>query len=327
MKRTAKLFASIFCAIAALVQTSPAWAATTITVTADKASGTYEAPFSVTLTASDPKARIWYVFDPKAPPGDALPYEKPIRITKSTPLLYFAVADLKNESKVERRDYVIPVTTLRIAEIASIAHDAKSVPVTIQNYGTATAKLAGWTLRTGLETKTFTVGSVAPGASATYVVAYSEGAVALSSPDGEIRSTASVVREAEKPASTVNDTPQTVAVATPSKPVTKPSPEAARPAGSPTSATPESQPESKPAPAETPSQIPISSEETPNSAEPPAPAATQAPTTAPTLSVKASAAESGGASEANKRVAIAVFGIIAAGVLARIASIVRKRRG
>lgn len=316
MKRTAKLFASVLCAIAALVQTSaPAWAATTITVTADKASGTYEAPFSVTLTASDPKARIWYVFDPKAPPGDALPYEKPIRITKSTPLLYFAVADLKNESKVERRDYVIPVTTLRIADIAPVAHDAKSVPVTIQNYGSATAKLAGWTLRTGTETKSFTVGSVAPGASATYVVAYADGAVTLSSPDGEIRSTASVVREAEKPASTVNDTSQTVAVATP-KPVSKPTAET-KPAVSPTETSePATAPKSEPAPSpEAPSESVPSVSESPDAA------------TSPALPIKASAAESGGDSQTRKSVAIALFGIIAAGVVARIASIARKRRG
>ena len=135
MKRTAKLFASIFCAFSALASAgSSAWAATTITVTASKPSGTYDAPISVTLTASDPSAKIWYVFDPKAPPGDALPYSKPLRIEKSTPLLYFAYVDKEHESKVERKDYVISPVTLRIEDGVSVANDAKNVTVVLRNF-------------------------------------------------------------------------------------------------------------------------------------------------------------------------------------------------
>ncbi len=135
MKRTAKLFASIFCAFSALASAgSSAWAATTITVTASKPSGTYDAPISVTLSASDPAAKIWYVFDPKAPPGDALPYVKPLRIEKSTPLLYFAYVDKEHESKVERKDYVIAPVTLRIEDGVSVANDAKNVTVVLRNF-------------------------------------------------------------------------------------------------------------------------------------------------------------------------------------------------
>lgn len=135
MKRTVKLFASAICALSALASAcSMAWAATTITVTADKNSGTYDAPISVVLKASDPAAKIWYTFNPKAPPGDALPYVKPLRIDKTTPLLFFAYVDKENESKVEREDYVIAPVTLKIADGVEIAHDATYVTVVLQNY-------------------------------------------------------------------------------------------------------------------------------------------------------------------------------------------------
>lgn len=135
MKRTAKLFASAICALSALASAcSMAWAATTITVTADKDSGTYDAPISVVLKASDPAAKIWYTFNPKAPPGDALPYVKPLKIDKSTPLLFFAYVDKENESKVEREDYVIAPVTLKIADGIEIAHEAAYVTVVLQNY-------------------------------------------------------------------------------------------------------------------------------------------------------------------------------------------------
>lgn len=222
MKRTAKLFASLVCAISALASAvSPAWAATTITVTADKASGTYDAPFSVTLTASDPSAKIWYVFDPKAPPGDALPYTKPLFIDHSTPLLYFAYVDKENESKVERRDYVVLPTTLKIQDGVEIEHGATVVTLTLQNYGSAAVPLSGWTLRTDLENRSFPAGSVSVPANsvANFTLPYSDGAVTLSSPDGDIRSTAGVTRKPEvapaadpKPVASIKPS-KTVAVA------------------------------------------------------------------------------------------------------------------
>lgn len=177
MKRTAKLFASILSALATLnFAVSPAFAATTLTVTADKASGTYDAPISVTLKASDPAAKIWYTFNPKAPPGDALPYSKPLRIDKTTPLLYFAYVDKENESKVERKDYVIAPVTLKIEGGIEIAHDAKYVTVDLQNYGPAAVPLAGWTIRTDMGSRTFSKSavSIAAGAKSDFTLPYSE---------------------------------------------------------------------------------------------------------------------------------------------------------
>lgn len=177
MERTAKLFASIFCAFSALASAvSPAWAATTITVTASKPSGTYDAPISVSLAASDPAAKIWYTFNPKAPPGDALPYSKPLKIDKTTPLLYFAYVDKEHESKIEREDYVIAPVTLRIEDGVSIANDAKNVTVVLQNYGPAPVPLAGWTLRTDLESRTFSKSavSVPAGSKTDFTLPYSE---------------------------------------------------------------------------------------------------------------------------------------------------------
>lgn len=110
-------------------------AATTVTVTADKPSGSYEAPITVTLSASDPAAKIWYVTDPNASPGDSLPYLKPIRIEKSSALLFFAIVDRNNESKVERRDYGIVPLTLELLQPNPIASDAKTVSVSMRNVG------------------------------------------------------------------------------------------------------------------------------------------------------------------------------------------------
>lgn len=177
MKRTAKLFASAICAFSTLASAcSMAWAATTITVTADKNSGTYDAPIYVTLKASDPAAKIWYVFDPKAPPGDALPYSKPLRIEKSTPLLFFAYVDKEHESKVERKDYVISPVTLRIEDGVSVANEAKNVTVVLRNFGPIAVSLAGWTLRTDLDARTFSKGavSIAAGSKADFTLPYSE---------------------------------------------------------------------------------------------------------------------------------------------------------
>lgn len=177
MKRTAHFFASILCAFSVLAfSVSPTWAATTITVAASKSSGTYDAPISVTLTASDPAAKIWYTFNPKAPPGDALPYSKPLRIDKTTPLLYFAYVDKENESKIKREDYVIAPVTLRIEDGISMANDAKNVTVILKNFGTAPVPLAGWTLRTDLESRTFSKSavSVPTGSKTDFTLPYSE---------------------------------------------------------------------------------------------------------------------------------------------------------
>ncbi len=162
MNRTATLFASLLCVASSLIgwTVSPAFAATTITVTASKDSGTYESPFWVTLKASDPKAKIWYVFNPKAPPGDALPYTGPLFIDKSTPLLYFAYVDKENESKVERKDYVVMPTSLKIREGIEIPHDAKTVTFSLENFGRFPVPLAGWTIRTSESSRTFFAGAV-----------------------------------------------------------------------------------------------------------------------------------------------------------------------
>lgn len=132
-QRIAKILTS---ALVAFSVVSPVSAATTVTVKADKPSGTYEAPFDVRIQASDPTAKIWYAFDPNGSPGDALPYSKPIRIEKSTPLLFFAYTDYEHESKIERRDYVVlSPTTLRFKDASvSIAAEAADFSVTVENF-------------------------------------------------------------------------------------------------------------------------------------------------------------------------------------------------
>lgn len=107
------------------------------------------------LTASDPAAKIWYVLDANATPNDMLPYISPIRIETSTPLLFFAYTDTKNESKIERRDYTISLpTTLQFSQsVAEIPSDASSVSVTIENSGDRDIPVSGWILRTDIETQ------------------------------------------------------------------------------------------------------------------------------------------------------------------------------
>jgi hypothetical protein len=179
-------------------------AATTLIIEADKPSGTYESPISVTLTASDPKAKIWYVFDPNSGPNDALPYSTPVRIEKSTPFLFFAYTDLKNESKIERRDYVIKLpTTLRFSEgTVEIAAGATNIAPEIFNFGSIEVSLAGWAVLTDKGRTLLPAGTTVPAGGKYRLpsLPYGEGGINLMSGDGEVRSVLSVTRKpAEKP--------------------------------------------------------------------------------------------------------------------------------
>ncbi len=179
-----------------------AFAATTITVDADKPSGTYDTPFEVRLSASDAAAKIWYTFNPNGSPGDALPYSRPIRIEKSTPLLFFAYTDTQHESKIERRDYVVlSPTTLRFErESLSIPSEASEISISVENFGDAPVRLSGWIVRTGAGKFAIDREVTLPGGAKTDFgpVAYSGGAAILSSPDGDILDTLPITREPPK---------------------------------------------------------------------------------------------------------------------------------
>ncbi len=84
--------------------------------------------------------------------------------------------------------------------------------------------MAGWTIRTDSGSRTFSKSAVSipAGSKSDFTLPYSEGAVTLTSPDGEIRSTATVVRKAPEPVATqapASDTPKPVNVAPPVKDV------------------------------------------------------------------------------------------------------------
>lgn len=69
--------------------------------------------------------------------------------------MFFAYVDKENESKIERRDYVIQPVSLKIADGIEIANDAANVTVTLKNTGAYPVPLAGWTIRTDLSSRTF----------------------------------------------------------------------------------------------------------------------------------------------------------------------------
>jgi hypothetical protein len=294
-------------------------AATTITVDADKASGHYSAPISVTLTASDPAAKIWYVFDPNGTPGDALPYSGPIRIEKSTPLLFFAYTDTQNESVIERRDYDIAApSTLQFRDNAvAIPKTANSVQLAVKNFGAEAVTLSGWVIRTDMETRTLEGSELATGTSKAFVLAYSEGAAILSSPDGEIQSTVPILRQAEVPSAAVAvlkkahkvaEAPKSAALPIVKKPAETPAPAVTESGTQPVVET------SAPAPAPTTNE-----------------AVTEIPPRIPSAQdagpgIKASAAESAPASGNQKTVVLAVLLILAGGTLARIVALAIKKK-
>ena len=363
--RIRKGLIATFAVLVGFVSATPATlAATTVSVTADKPSGTYEAPITVSLTASDPAAKIWYVFNPDAPPGDALPYSKPLRIEKSTPLLFFAIVDRDHESKVERRDYAIVPTTLEFLAPDPVAADAETLRISVRNFGKYAVPLKGWAIRTSEESKALPVASVSAGGTATFEIAYSAGAATLSSPDGEIRSTVKVERlppEPPKPRPVTEPAPETPISAPAKKPVVTPAPAVPQPgptapeppaaAGTTTQAAPDNAPISSPAP-----QAPVPASDGTGSAEaapttpvpdtgsPGSTAHGDVPTSpenvlerigaAPTLPplpspdtdpLKASAAESG-TGGAGKTFAFGALAILFSAVVVRIAAIARKRR-
>ena len=81
----------------------------------------------ITLKADNPRAQIWYVTSPSASPGDALRYKKPIRITQSTPIYFFAYVDEQSESKIEKEEYIIVSSSGSSGTTASVSTKTGSI--------------------------------------------------------------------------------------------------------------------------------------------------------------------------------------------------------
>lgn len=78
-------------------------------VSATPGGGTYNAPQSVSLTASNPAATIYYTLDGTDPTPASLVYSGPINISATTTLKYMAVDAAGNASAVATATYVINV--------------------------------------------------------------------------------------------------------------------------------------------------------------------------------------------------------------------------
>ena len=82
----------------------------------------------ITLKADNPRAQIWYVTSATASPGDALRYRKPIRITESQPIYFFAYVDEQTESKIEKEEYIIVSSSGSSGSVAVSSGTASKAP-------------------------------------------------------------------------------------------------------------------------------------------------------------------------------------------------------
>lgn len=84
--------------------------AATIWIETSIPSWNYEKILKVEIKTTDPKAKIFYSFNPNGTPNDFLAYTWAIFIKKSTPLIYWWFIDTQNETKIMQNDYNIYYT-------------------------------------------------------------------------------------------------------------------------------------------------------------------------------------------------------------------------
>jgi hypothetical protein len=157
----------------------------TIFVTASQKTGRYDGPIIVRLTASHPDASIWYTCRRDGTPSDLIKYEKPVLLSKSCAMIYFAYVTTQLESKIERTDFTILYSN-------DIKLETEEDLLLLRNVGKDTVDVGGWELIAG-------TGSIVipPGTSVTPGQSYSVGKVdpasyALKSPEGYVKSELSV---------------------------------------------------------------------------------------------------------------------------------------
>ncbi len=179
---------SLFAIVTTVLTIQSVFAA--ITIETSPAPGIYHAPVKVTLTPSDPAAKIYYSFNPDGGPNDALAYTGPILIKSSTPLVYFGFVTMDNESKVLIDDYIIdyPSTIAFWSDITR--ENGKLKNVTLKNTGTGEIDLSYWEIRTQDTTITIPENTVVA-ANSSYTVGDINVAngqsILLASPDGDTK--------------------------------------------------------------------------------------------------------------------------------------------
>jgi hypothetical protein len=153
-----------------------------IFVSASPEGGRYDGPTYVTLTASNPDAQIWYTCRRNGTPADLVQYEKPILLSKSCALNYFAYVDYENESKIERTDYTILYSdSIRL-------ETSKSGMLSLKNTGKETVDIGGWAVIAGTGGLDIPAGTtIAP--QGAYIVGKVDPATyELKSPEGYVKS-------------------------------------------------------------------------------------------------------------------------------------------
>lgn len=99
------------------------------TVTAAPPGGAFDAPLSVTLSASDdvdPSPAIYYTLDGSEPTTASIPYTGPVDLSASTTLNFFAVDASGNASAVVAEEYVI-VGTVASEDFEAVASRLNAV--------------------------------------------------------------------------------------------------------------------------------------------------------------------------------------------------------
>lgn len=117
--------------------------ATNVDVIANPTSGTYHAPFYITLTPTETNAKTFYSFKPDGYPQDAFLYNKPILLKHSSPFIYFSVISTTNESKIKQNNYILEYPTTIHFDAESISGSGK-VQVNLINSGAENVDIGFW---------------------------------------------------------------------------------------------------------------------------------------------------------------------------------------
>jgi len=160
--------------------------ASSVDVTANPPSGTYQSPVYITLTPTDSQAKTFYSFKPDGYPQDAFLYTKPILLKNSSPFIYFSIINTTNESKIKQNNYIIEYSSFIRFESESVSGSGK-VNITLINSGSESVNIGFWQVQSESDRKVIPEGTmIAPWAKQSVNLNYTgNSSIVLRSPDNE----------------------------------------------------------------------------------------------------------------------------------------------
>jgi len=151
--------------------------------------GTYNAPIYVELKATQNEAKIFYSYNPDGGPSDSFLYTGALLLKKTTPLVFFAMVDYSNDSKIKINYYNFDYSHEILFASGTMLRLSDSLGmIQILNNSTGAVDLGLWSVKTQDETITIPEETVVEAGSGYTIptIKYSgQGMLTLFSPDEE----------------------------------------------------------------------------------------------------------------------------------------------